>query len=214
VAELCDRAVWIDQGRLQSVGPAEPVCKAYTQSVWDHKEAANLNTTGQASQKLAETAETGRYVLGGGTIRITSVTAIDENGKPKGVIRAGEALTLRIDWEGETSHPQVYCSFRVDGERLQAVTGFEAYEHGAFMSGEEPLKGRGSVFYTIPKLDLGPGTYHVSAGLCRHMLPKGGEAILHYVEKACQLTVVRRTLWNFTYIYDPEMTWRFVKEPA
>jgi lipopolysaccharide transport system ATP-binding protein len=70
------------------------------------------------------------------------------------------------------------------------------------------LPARGSVVYEIPELALGEGQYFVSAGLCRHMLPKGSEAILHYVEKAAQFSVARNSLWHFNYIYDPKFTCR------
>ncbi len=212
ISELCDRAIWIDHGRVLMTGRAEPVCKAYTQSVWDRQEAENLRATKKASEALVATAGTGKYTLGGETIRITSVSTVDVNGEPVGVVRAGDPLTIRIDWVGEAADPQIYASFRIDSDRIQAVTGFEAYEHHAFWNDGKPVKGRGSVYYTIPQLDLGPGTYYVSASICRHMLPKGGEAILHYIEKACQFTVVRRTLWNFTVVYDPEVRWHFDME--
>src|SRR5262249_25835753 len=35
IAELCDRAIWLDQGRVMMMGPAEPIAKAYIHSVWE-----------------------------------------------------------------------------------------------------------------------------------------------------------------------------------
>lgn len=211
VSELCDRAIWIDHGKLLMIGQAEPVCKAYTQSVWDRQEGENLRATQQVSEKLAATAETGKYVLGGdGGIRILSVSTIGPDGEPRGAFVAGDPVTVRIDWEGETADGQIYSSFRFDTDRIQAVMGFEAFERHAFLNDGKPISGRGSIYYTIPQCDLGPGTYYVSASICRYMLPLGSnEAILHYVEKACQFDIGRRVLWNFTYVYDPVVHWRF-----
>jgi lipopolysaccharide transport system ATP-binding protein len=209
VSELCDRALWIDRGKLLMSGQAAPVCKAYEQSVLDRQEAENLRATQQVSDALSATAETGRYAYGGDTIRIISVATVGPDEKPIGVLTAGEPLTIRIAWEGETSDPEIYSSFRIDSDRIGAVAGFEGYEKHAFLNDGKPIKGRGVIYYTIPSCDLGPGTYHISASICRHMLPKGTEAILHYQEKACQFSVARRSLWNLTYVYDPEVRWRF-----
>jgi lipopolysaccharide transport system ATP-binding protein len=209
IAELCNRAIWVDHGRVLMIGRADTVCKAYEKSVWDRQEAENLAATKQVSESLALTAQTGTYTLGGDDIRIVSVTTLGADGEPAGVVVAGDPLTIRIDWEGQTVDPQIYASFRIDSDRFAAVAGFEAYEHDAFLNDGKAVNGKGAAYYTIPHCDLGPGKYYVSASMCRHMLPKGKEAILHYLEKACQFTVVRRSLWTFTYLYDPEIHWRF-----
>jgi lipopolysaccharide transport system ATP-binding protein len=214
ISELCDRALWIDHGRLLLIGQAKAICKAYEQSVWDRQEAENLTVNRRVSEALARTAGTGKYVLGGENIRITSVSTVNADGEPTAVIVAGDPLTIRIDWEGETTASQIYSSFRIDSDRIQCVTGFEAYEHSAFLNDGEPVRGGGSIYYTIQSCDLGPGIYFISASICRHMLPKGAESILHYLEKACQFTVVRRVLWNFTYLYDPKIHWRFETKTA
>ena len=209
VAELCDRALWIDHGKLLMLGRADSVCKAYEQSIWDRQEADNLRSTQQATEKLIATAQTGKYEYGGDAIRILAVSTVGPGGEPIGAIVAGDELTIRIDLEGQTTDAQIYSSFRIDSDRIQAVAGFEAYEQHAFLNDGKPVNGRGSIYYTIPHCDLGPGTYYISAGICRHMIPKGAEAVLNYQEKVCQFNVSRRSLWNFTYIYDPNIRWRF-----
>jgi lipopolysaccharide transport system ATP-binding protein len=209
ISELCNRAVWIDHGRVLLVGQADAVCKAYEKSVWDRQEAENIAATKRASESLVHTARTGRYALGGDNIRIVSVTTVTAEGRPAGGIVVGAPLIIRIDWEGETEDPEIYSSFRIDTDRITAVAGFEAYERHAFLNAGKSVKGQGSIYYTIPQCELGPGDYYISASICRHMLPKGAEAILHYIEKACKFSVSRRSLWNFTYLYDPEIQWRF-----
>jgi lipopolysaccharide transport system ATP-binding protein len=212
VSELCDRAIWIDHGHLLMIGKADPVAKAYTQSIWDLQEAYNLRTTQQVSENLAATSESGKYILGGDTIRVTSVTTLDRDGNPVGLISSGEPLTIRIDWEGEAADAPIYSSFRIDSDRIQAVCGLEAYQHHAFLNNGKPVKGRGSIYYTFPQMEVGPGNYYISASICRHMLPKCPEAILHYVEKACQFSVSSRNMWEMTYVYDPQVQWRFDME--
>jgi lipopolysaccharide transport system ATP-binding protein len=203
VAELCDRAAWIDEGRLILAGPAEPVTKAYIHHVRDHDAARNDAENADYRRRVLETGSTGRYELGGDGIRIASVTTLDAAGRPKSAFANGEPLRLCIEWEGRAASPNVYASFRVDTARLQAVAGHEGYERRSFIQGGRAPAGRGRVIYTIPRLELGEGEYLVSVSLCRHELPKSREAVLHYLEKACVFSVKRESLWPFTYLYDP-----------
>lgn len=209
IADLCDRAIWLDNGRLLMIGDAEPITKAYTQSVWDLQEARNEADNANKKQRMAETAQTGRYELGGGGLRITSVQICGTANEPRSIFENGEGLRVVIDWEGSTEHFPVYSSFRIDSDRLQAVTGFEAYEQGAFLSDGAAPAGKGRITYTIPKIELGEGNYQVSVSLCRHVLPKNKEAILHYLEKACSFSVKRKVLWHLTYAYEPEVLFDF-----
>lgn len=208
IAELCDEAIWIDRGRILIHGNAQRVSKAYEQSVWDQEEARNLRETSKMSAAVEDTTATGKYQLGGNELQITSVEIVDSEGCAVGVVKSGQPLRMRISWAGTTEHKQIYASLRIDSARMQAVTGIEGYDAGIFLDAEAPLSERGSITYEIPEVALGEGQYYVSAALCRHMLPKGAEAILHYVEKAAQFSVSRNSLWHFSYVYDPKFTWQ------
>lgn len=212
IAELCDHALWIQQGRLVTQGKAELVAKAYIQSVWDRQEAANLASNKALSESLRQTAESGSYELKGQDVRITAVEIVDDGGEPVGHVRNGENLNIRISWNGRPRDKDIYCSVRVDGARLQAVMGVEGYDVGAFIDADidadRPFPEKGSLTYTVKDCALGPGTYWISASLCRRQLPKSEDAILHYIEKACQFSVSRASVWNLTYLYDPAVTWK------
>lgn len=214
IAELCNRAIWIQEGHVVMQGAAEPVAKAYVQSVWDRQEAQNLISNRQASEALQETARTGRYELGGKGIRIVAVDVVDDQGSPVGQVPNGESLNIRVSWDGHTDDRELYVSIRIDGPRLQAVTGVEGYDVGAFLDREGKLPERGSITYTTVRHSLGLGTYHVSASICRHQLPKSEDSILHYVEKACQFSVSRRSMWPLTYLYDPVYEWKMSADDA
>jgi lipopolysaccharide transport system ATP-binding protein len=212
VADLCDRAIWLNKGHLLLAGPAEQVTKAYIHSVWEREESLNDAENEDYRRRILETGATGKYELGGEEIRILSVTTLDAHNQPKSVFHNGEALRVRIEWKGRTSFENVYASFRIDGARMQSVAGFEGYEKRSFIHAGRPLEGRGSVLYTIPSLQLGEGRYYIGASLCRHMLPKGKEAILHYIEKACTFSVRRDSVWHFSYLYDPPIDVAFQED--
>lgn len=209
ISELCDWAIWIDKGSLMMTGAAEPVCKAYIQSVWEVEKVRNDQDNAARHQRLIETAATGKYELGGHGIRLDKVSLLDREGNEKSIFMNGESLIIAIDWIGETEFNQIYSSFRIDSSRFQAVTGFEAQETAAFIKDDLIKKGRGRILYEIPALHLGEDTYDVSVSLCRYMLPKGKDAILHYIEKVCRFSVKRNVPWHLGYVYEPQVICRF-----
>lgn len=135
---------------------------------------------------------------------LAKVACVDEDLQEKNVYQNGDEFNLLIDWHGqEMPKENMYISFRIDSERLQAVTGLEAFEKKYFLSTESILANKGRVLYRIPQLHLGEGRYFISVSLCRHILPKGKEAIVHYVEKATTFSVVRNSAWHLAYVYEP-----------
>jgi lipopolysaccharide transport system ATP-binding protein len=201
VAELCDRAIWLDGGRILSDGPAEPVAKAYIQSVWAREESVLAERNATISREL--TIDSGRYSLGGTDARIIRVTSTDSTGKSASFFTAGSPWTLRVEWAGDLD-PSVphYISFRVDGGRIQAITGVEGHEEKFFLSDESIRK----IEYSIPHLDLGEGRYSVSVSLCRFDLPKSPESVVHYEEQILFFDVGRRVLGHLGYVYEPCFT--------
>jgi len=210
VMELCDRAIWIQNGKIRQIGAAEPVCKAYIADVWRLEKERNRRTNEELSASEAETASTGRYELSGDSIKITQVAVLDGEGQPTTGVTNGEQISFAIKWEGCSAHHNNYCSIRIDSERIQAHSGIESYQHGFFINDGKPLAGRGKVVFTLERAEFGAGRYFVSASLCRHMVPKSREAYLHYIEKAAVFSVKRAMPYPLSFAYEP--AFRMVSE--
>ncbi len=203
IAELCDRAMWLDEGSLRFIGAAEPVTKAYVRSVWEKESTRNLLSNEEYQKELESTASSGTYELQEGNLRIKRVFVEDENDNESGAVVSGQRAKVVIEWEGEATAEGIYASFRIDSDRLQAVTGCEGHEINALITPGGAPHGSGRIVFSLPRMELGPGRYTVSASLCQPMIPKDKEAILHYVEKACSFSVRRDSHWPLSYIYDP-----------
>jgi lipopolysaccharide transport system ATP-binding protein len=213
IADLCDDAVWIDEGRVIMYGKAEPVTKAYHQWVWERELKRNETTNQQQIEaSRRKTAETSQYEVGGAKVRITNVTILDANNEPTAGVTNGETLRIAVSWEGATDEEKIYCGYRIDSDRMQAVSGFDAYQFGVYMNEGRPLSGRGRVIYTIPKAEFGEGRYYVSVSLCRFMLPKGQEAYLHYLEKAAAFSIRRTVKYPVSLVYEPQIQAKFEQE--
>ena len=203
IMELCNRAIWIQNGSIRQMGAAEPVCKAYIADVWRLEKERNSKTNEQLSASEAETASTGRYELSGDKIKITRVAVLDSDSLPTTGVINGEQISFLIEWEGSSEHNNNYCSIRIDSERIQAHSGIESYQHGFFINDGKPLAGRGKVVFTVERAEFGAGRYFVSASLCRHMVPKSREAYLHYLEKAAVFSVKRSVPYPLSFAYEP-----------
>jgi len=200
VAELCDTAMWIDQGRVIAMGDARTVAKAYEKSIWEHVEEQNRSTT---EALLAETAD-GAYTLQNAPISITRVALLDATGNEKHVFENGERMGVRLYWAGEAKAQNVYASFRIDGPRVQAVTGYDGWEHRAFLNKGEPLRGKGFIEFEFPSLDLGMGDYFLSVALSEFRFPlEDRSRILYYRERMTKFSVRRTRLHPLTYVYEP-----------
>lgn len=204
VMELCDRAIWIESGKLRAIGESEPVCKAYIADVWRLQKERNEQTNEQLKAAEQRVVETGVYELAGDEIRITSVSILDGEGRPTTGIVNGEPITFVVAWEGRSDYEKLYCSLRIDSDRLQAHSGIEAYQHGAFINEGRRVAGRGQVRFTIARAEFGSGQYYLNASICRHMLPKSKEAYLHYLEKVATFSVRRTVPFPLSFAYEPE----------
>ncbi|MEQ8746010.1 ABC transporter ATP-binding protein [Pyruvatibacter sp.] len=214
VMELCDRAIWIDDGSVRAIGKAEPVCKSYIADIWRLQKEANTQSNEELRKQESEVVETGKYELSTGDIRITSVQILDGNNVPTAGIVNGETIKVAVEFEGCSEFEKNYCSIRIDSDRLQAHTGVEGYQNGFFINDGKPINGKGRVVYSIDKAAFGAGRYYVSASICRHMLPKGKEAYLHYIEKAAVFSVKRQVDYPLSFVYDPEFGVEMSFEPA
>ena len=123
-----------------------------------------------------------------------------------GVVKNGEPLRIRISWKGRTEHRQIYASMRIDGPRLQAVTGIEGYDAGVFVDAIGPMSETEALRTKFRSWRWGReciGSPLPSAATCSER----SRCEITLIEKAAQFSVARNSLWHFSLIYDPKFTW-------
>src|SRR5262249_35212130 len=74
VAELCDRALWIENGHVLAFGKAGPVVKAYEKRIWETVEQANRDT-----QQLLDETKEGSYMIQNGSLEIVDVKLLSSS---------------------------------------------------------------------------------------------------------------------------------------
>jgi hypothetical protein len=171
VENLCDDAVWLDDGRLQAQGDPKRVVGAYLTAVEHGEQALMAATTAKAVEGADSnapiepaapadppadmfTAAEGRW--GSREVEITEVALIDRAGEPSFVFHTGEPLTVRL--KVRAHHPTDDFAF---GIGLFNADGVCCYGTNTYVEDMVPeqLSGDAEVSFAIASLDLVEGTY-------------------------------------------------------
>jgi lipopolysaccharide transport system ATP-binding protein len=159
VALLCDRAIWLREGRVADSGPSLPVVRAY-EAFLQQKErrAAGPETS------LPELPADGRRPA-----RFTDVVIHDGSGYPRAEFASGE--TVALDLAFESDDPSLAFQLRVGADREDGVQAFALDTRSEPWA---PLSGRRRyrVRLTLPELPITQGDFRVYAFL-------GDETALH-----------------------------------
>lgn len=167
VRELCDRAIWLDDGQIQREGPVDQVIELYL----DQVHAAD----GQALQRAEADAERDTFRRWGSREgEIVRVQFLDARGQEQRTFQSGEAFVARIYYEAHQriERPLFGAALHhADGFHICGPnTGFAEYPIDA-------IEGAGHIDFVIPSLPLLKGTYLFSAVLYDH---EGSHAYDHH----------------------------------
>ena len=157
VALLCDRAIWLREGRVAAAGPALSVVRAYEAFLQERER----RFPGAA---LPETTTNGRRLA-----RFTEVFVHDGSGYPRAEFGSGE--TVALDLAFETDDPALAFHLRVGADREDGVQAFAVDTRSEPWA---PLTGRRHyrVRLLLPELPIAQGEFRVYAFL-------GDETALH-----------------------------------
>jgi len=153
VQRLSRRAVWLDEGRVRAIGPADEVVIDYLSRGWRSEEIRLLDT-GDAHGR-------GRR-WGSGEAVITGTEFLDASGRKARAFRTGQPFTARIHY---LAHQPIrrpafgVAIYRADGTH---VTGPNTARSGYEI---EVIDGEGTVDYVIDALPLLPGRYEFTAAI-------------------------------------------------
>ncbi|MBN1537125.1 MAG: ABC transporter ATP-binding protein [Anaerolineales bacterium] len=149
VKQICQRAAWLDQGKLIDIGSVEVVVDRYLQSVRD-KENRRLSEEQYDNQERQ---------WGSKKIEIKSVRILDETHQPQHIFYTGQPLILEIDYlANEPIESPVFgiAVHRQDGLHISGPnTAFSGLNLGK-------ISGEGTMVYKVPHLPLLPGKYYFS----------------------------------------------------
>ena len=160
---LCDRVVWLDEGRVREVGAPGNIVDDYV----GESHQAREQTAGEG-EPADPTEQTGSR-WGSGEARIERLELLGPDGQPTTSVRTGDSVTVRLHYS--TREPVEKPVF---GMAVHSVEGVELTGPNTRDAGMVPdrIDGSGSVELSIDSLLLLPGTYDLSGSVydysCQH----------------------------------------------
>lgn len=143
---MCDRAAWLDHGRIRAVGATAGLVNAYMDEVNRH-EATRSGSLGS-----------GGPVVGSGEVELTAFEYVTADGTVVDEVISGQQCTFRLHYVAHESVQEGLLGlgiFTGTGELLAAPS--------SRRSGPVPLaRGAGTIDFEVVDLPLSPGIYDVS----------------------------------------------------
>ncbi len=151
VQTICDRAVWLEHGRVMAEGAVDQVIRQYR---GDDKaiESKRLSTSGPLPQQRS----------GSRRIEIVKVRLTDAMGAEQSIFKTGEPLVLQIHYHAPSLVP-----FPVFGMAIHRHDGMHITGPNTALAGLSlpSVEGYETITYTIPSLPLLEGLYHISVAV-------------------------------------------------
>jgi ABC-type polysaccharide/polyol phosphate transport system ATPase subunit len=206
VRTLCDRALWLDHGRLEAIGDPMRVVDAYLQEVSGGTGAgpslqASPETTEPAAPEEAppSRSEGDEERWGSGEILIRRVALTDHDGRELVALGAGTPVVFDLDVETRVAQDDF-----VFGLGIYHADGTCVYGTNTDVEGYAPqaIEGRVRVRFVVASLDLVAGTYRIDVAV--HT--RNGRAF-DYRRNVLRVVVGSRV--HDVGVYRPQHEWRF-----
>lgn len=178
VREMCDRAIWLDEGKKQADGTVQRVLEQYMAQVLAEDEQSLLETesvrrelkkpvkvTKAQGQNKVATRDRSSWRWGSREAEITRVQILDDQRQERRAFKTGEPAVIRIYFVAHQriEEPQF-------GIALYHAGGFHINGPNTTFSGLhiEAIEGEGYIDHVMDSLPLLEGTYLVSVSLGDH----------------------------------------------
>jgi ABC-type polysaccharide/polyol phosphate transport system ATPase subunit len=169
VAELCDRAVVLEHGRVQVDGdPREALRHLRT----DFDAMREEERERERHDRTAQTAT---------RARVASVNIVDDSGQRLDAIKPGDALTVCVDVDADEPLQRWILGISIETPLGQIVYGTNTKLLGLSLP---PVSGRRQFKFRLPELWLGEGPYALQAAIA-----EGSGVEIHRLSDAATLHV-------------------------
>ena len=215
IVELCDRAIWLKEGRIESMGPSLDVVRAYDYGV--HDEIARRNSGVKGRRVEATDRDERVSVFQGSPVRIDRVAFVDEEGNESAAFRMWESLRIRVHYScpGEIPEPTLGMAVAINREhdllsvcqfstaRVTRDTELRDYDGAPYRR----RAGRSGILEArLAPLQLADGDYIVSVGI----LPNAPNIVefYDYHHYHYRITIVRDGSSLAGTVFYPLVSWR------
>lgn len=152
VRQICDRALWLEEGVLKKDGKAPAVVDAYLDKV---------NQEEQQKAGLETETETGSR-WGTGEIKITKVRLLNAAGLPQEQFKTGDKLVVALEYKAKQKIKKPVFGVAVYSREGLHINGTNTKFYNQVV---DEVSGSGKVFYEIERLPLLKGNYVLSVAV-------------------------------------------------
>ena len=161
VEQLCDRAIWIHEGRIKMQGKTDEVLGAY-RIFLDTDSESSSKPDPAALSNLEQTTSSGNENLQAEILKVTArkTTGIDYDELPS--LQMGiDELLIQVDFMSGTSVPIPQVALMIEAEDGRTVTSMGTWV-GDYETLTRDANGFSSVELRVPNLSLLPGRYFIN----------------------------------------------------
>lgn len=210
VTSLCDRALWLERGKVQRVGDARSVMDAYLEATLLERQGgigarghANTRSLQYTRKREINPRQTliDRSILrndfhifpfapdtegfGESKATVVHVSLCDDSGQPVGVVLAGEHVVLEVDLQAEQGMDNVIVGFYIKNRLGQLLFG----DNTVMSHSDDFVVSEGELFrarfrFEMPR--LGAGDYFVTVGVAEGTQDQ--HVIQHWLHEALRFT--------------------------
>jgi lipopolysaccharide transport system ATP-binding protein len=210
VTSLCDRAIWLEHGRVQRIGEARNVMEAYIEASLTERRADSTRSSHQSERRFQVTRK--RQVdqrqelidrstlrndllihpfrpdadgFGEFKVRIVHVSFCNEHGQDVAIVMAGEYVTLRIELVADADTDNVIPGFYVKDRLGQLLFGDNTdLSHEGDFAVNAGQQFCASFSFVMPRLIS--GEYFVAAGVAEGTQEQ--HVVQHWLHEALHFT--------------------------
>lgn len=147
VKNLCDRAIWLEHGKVVDQGDPAALVDTYTERMLG---AAAHSTDGTSRR-------------GSGEVQITTVEMfVGDDVTPVRRCRTGDRVRLRLGYQADKAVPQPVIGIEIEALGGTTVTAPTTRDVGLVPT---TMRGSGVVEVVLPRIDLLPGTYDLHTSI-------------------------------------------------
>lgn len=148
INQLCDRAVWLDNGKLVKIGHTHEVIGKYLQS-----SVSNQHEGGWANDEKNSVDD---------KVRLTTAAVIDLNGNKSPIVNYGDDFYLEIEYEVMSYADAWSLLLRLKDDSGTPI--FTSWDTDSVTNHKPMELGTHAVVCNVPGKFLRPGSYSVSLG--------------------------------------------------
>ncbi len=188
IRALCQRVLWVDQGRLVADGAVGEICRDYRRSIQEEENARGLVKNRKVQPSRARPQGDSRAVTADEQIQITGVRLLDGQGMERACFVSGQTLTVRIGYRSRIRYRNPNLSVTIERMDGTIMTAHSSKDQELETGDIEP--GEGCFELVFSPLVFGPGTYAVHVAMTTDELLAYGDTNFDRLEGAQEFTVV------------------------